>query len=59
MAAALAFIGMNITAVKADIGLTIILVAVYLNGKGKREDVFGDAPLLKRILGETNLKNRN
>ena len=51
IAAALAFIGMNITAVKPDIGLTIILVAVYLNRKGMREDVFGDASLLKRIFG--------
>ncbi len=58
VAASLAFIGMNITAVKPDIGLTITLVAVFLNQKGNREDVFGDAPLLKRVLGETKiLKN--
>ena len=39
-----------------SIGLTIILVAIYFNKKGKREDVFHDAPLMKRILGETTLK---
>lgn len=53
MAGALAIIGMGVTIDNPQIGLTIILVAVYLNGKGKREDVFGDAPLIKRVLGET------
>ncbi len=53
MAGALAIIGMVITVDNPQIGLTITLVAIYLNGKGKREDVFGDAPVVKRVLGET------
>lgn len=56
VAGALALIGMSITEANPSIGLTITLVAVYINGKGKREDVFGEAPLLKRVLGETTIK---
>ena len=57
MAGALSLVGMGVTIENPQIGLTIILVAVYLNGKGKREDVFGDAPMIKRVLGETKTKN--
>ncbi len=59
---ALAWFGMVFTAGNPgyeSIGLTIVLVAVYFNNKGKREDVFGDAPLIKRVFGETTVKNRN
>ncbi len=59
VAGALAWIGLVVTAANPDnpvIGLTIVFVAIYLNGKGKREDVFGNAPLAKRVLGETTIK---
>ncbi len=56
IAGALALVGMGVTAENPSIGLTITLVAVYINGKGRREDVFGDAPLIKRVLGETMVK---
>ena len=56
IAGALAIIGMGVTIDNPQMGLTIILVAVYVNGKGKREDVFGDAPVIKRALGETQTK---
>ena len=59
MTGALAWFGMVFTAGNPgfeSIGLTIVLVAIYFNKKGKREDVFGDAPLMKRILGETSIK---
>ncbi len=56
VAAAVALFGMSITEVNPSVGLTIVLVAVYINGKGKREDVFGNAPLIKRVLGETTVK---
>ena len=58
-AGALALVGMGVTAANPEnpsVGLTIVLVAVYINGKGRREDVFGDAPLIKRVLGETTVK---
>jgi hypothetical protein len=58
-AGALALVGMGVTATNPEnpsIGLTITLVAIYINGKGKREDVFGDAPLMKRLLGETTVR---
>jgi hypothetical protein len=54
---ALALLGMNFTVNgNESLGLTIVLVAVFFNNKGKREDVFGDAPLMKRVLGETTYK---
>jgi len=56
---ALAWFGMIFTAGNPNyetVGLTMVLVAVYFNKKGKREDVFGDAPLMKRVLGETTVK---
>ena len=59
IAGALALVGMGVTAANPEnpsIGLTIILVAVYINGKGRREDVFGDAPLISRVLGKTTVK---
>jgi hypothetical protein len=56
LAGALALVGMNVTVVNPYAGLTITLVAVYLNGKGKREEVFGNAPLMKRVLGETTVR---
>ncbi len=56
LAGALALVGLNVTVINPSMGLTITLVAVYLNGKGKREDVFGDAPLMKRVLGETTVR---
>lgn len=59
IAGALALIGMGVTAANPgnpSIGLTIVLVAIYINGKGRREDVFGDAPMIKRLLGETTVK---
>lgn len=59
IAGAMALIGMIVTIEYPDnpqVGLTIILVAVYINGKGKREDVFGDAPVIKRVFGETMIK---
>jgi hypothetical protein len=58
-AGAVALVGMGVTAANPNnpsIGLTIMLVAIYLNGKGKREDVFGNAPVIKRVLGETTIK---
>lgn len=56
IAGAIALIGMVITTENPSIGLTIMLVAIYLNGKGKREDVFGNAPVLKRVIGETTIR---
>ena len=61
-AGALALVGMGVTAANPEnpsVGLTITLVAVYINGKGRREDVFGDAPLIRRVLGETTVKKKN
>ncbi len=58
IAAFLALIATGITVDDPSIGLTVSLVALWINGKGKREDVFGNQPAWKRILGETQkIKN--
>ncbi|MCE8422880.1 MAG: hypothetical protein J5U19_11115 [Candidatus Methanoperedens sp.] len=56
IAGTVALMGMIVTIENPSIGLTITLVAVYLNGKGKREDVFFDAPMIRRVLGETKVR---
>lgn len=56
IAGALALVGMGTTADNPLIGLTITFVAIYVNKKGKRKEVFGDAPAIKRLLGETAVK---
>ncbi len=56
LAGALALVGLNVTVVNPSVGMTITFVAIYINGKGKREDVFGNAPLMKRALGETTVR---
>lgn len=38
------------------LGLILVAIALYLNIKGPREDVFGDLPAWKRFLGETKRK---
>ncbi len=55
LAGALALVGMGVAALNPQVGLTITLVAVYFNGKGRREDVFGNASLMQRVLGETKI----
>ena len=56
LAGALALVGMGTVDANPQIGLTILLVAIYFNGKGARKVVFKDAPLIKRLLGETNIE---
>ena len=56
LAGALALVGMSTVEASPQIGLTILLVAIYFNGKGARKVVFKDAPLIKRLLGETNIE---
>lgn len=58
IAGALALIGVAICVDNPSIGLTVTLVAVYINQKGSREDVFGNAPLSKRLLGETTVERQ-
>lgn len=58
VAGALAWVGMIVTLTYPEnpsIGLTIVFVAIYINVKGNREDVFGDAPMIKRVLGKTTV----
>ena len=53
----LAWVGMIVTGNGSEqIGLGIVFIAIIFLGIGKHEDVFGDAPLMKRVLGETAFK---
>ena len=54
---ALAWLGMIVTGTgNEQIGLGIVFIAIIFLGFGKHEDVFGDAPVMKRVLGETAFK---
>lgn len=56
LAGAFALVGMGTVEASPQIGMIILLVAIYFNGKGARKVVFNDAPLIKRLLGETNIE---
>jgi len=54
LASAVALLG--ILCSSSSLGLILVAIALYLNIKGPREDVFGDLPAWKRFLGETKKK---
>jgi hypothetical protein len=53
LASAVALLGILYS---SSLGLILVAIALYLNIKGPREDVFGDLPAWKRFLGETERK---
>ena len=56
--AALALVALNVTLLLNEIaGLALVLAALYLQGREKREKVFtGQEPALDRFLGKTSRK---
>jgi hypothetical protein len=51
--AALALFALAVARFDEIIGLGILLLALYLQGREKREKVFSDEPALDRLLGKT------
>ncbi len=40
-----------------ELGLILVLIGMFINKKGQREDVFGGAKTADRFLGKTEIKN--
>ena len=54
MASGVVLIGAGIvSAGNYTLGMLIVMLGLYLNNKGPRENVFQDAPVMERFLGKT------
>lgn len=53
----LVLLGGVVVQVNPELGLVLVLIGVFINKKGQREDVFGDAKTADRFLGKTETKN--
>lgn len=53
----LVLLGGVVVQVNPELGLLLMLIGVFINKKGQREDVFGDAKTADRFLGKTETKN--
>ncbi|MDO9517704.1 MAG: hypothetical protein Q7J10_06595 [Methanosarcinaceae archaeon] len=54
VASTVVLLGILFVGVKPDLGLLIVLIGLYINRKGIREDVFGDAVTIDRLFGKTD-----
>jgi hypothetical protein len=53
-ASTVTLVGAITTEVKPDLGLLIVLIGLFINRKGVRENVFTNAGTFDRILGKTD-----
>ncbi|KAF5420565.1 MAG: hypothetical protein C5S44_02115 [Candidatus Methanocomedens sp.] len=53
----LVFLGGIVVQVNPEFGLLLVLLGMFINKKGQREDVFGGAKTADRFLGKTEIKN--
>ncbi|MCL7412767.1 MAG: hypothetical protein M8353_04000 [ANME-2 cluster archaeon] len=49
----LALLGVMIVQQNPNLGLLLVLIGLFINKKGHREDVFGNAGTVERFLGKT------
>ncbi|MCL7410893.1 MAG: hypothetical protein P1P69_06490 [Methanosarcinaceae archaeon] len=54
VASTVVLLGTFIVGANANIGLLIVLIGLYINRKGIREDVFRDAVTIDRLFGKTD-----
>ncbi|MBW6470596.1 MAG: hypothetical protein K0A90_05165 [Methanosarcinaceae archaeon] len=54
LASTVVLLGIFFVGVKPDLGLLIVLIGLYINRKGIREDVFRDAVTIDRLFGKTD-----
>ena len=54
VASSVILLGILVVGAKPDLGLLIVLIGLYINRKGFRENVFKDAVALDRLLGKTD-----
>ncbi|WP_292466541.1 hypothetical protein [Methanolobus sp.] len=55
LASTLILLGIFIAYLNPNIGLLIVLIALFFNQKGTREPVFKDAKAIDRLLGKTDI----
>lgn len=53
----LVLLGVTVVQVNPELGLLLVLIGMFINKKGQREDVFGEAKTADRFLGTTETKN--
>lgn len=53
----LVLLGVIVVQVNPELGLILVLIGMFINKKGQREDVFGRAKTADRFLGKTEIKN--
>lgn len=53
----LVLLGVVVVHTNPELGLLLVLIGMFINKKGQREDVFGDAKTADRFLGTTEFKN--
>lgn len=51
----LALLGVMVVQQNPEVGLLLVLIGLFINKKGHREDVFGNAGTVERFLGETRV----
>ncbi|MBW6517522.1 MAG: hypothetical protein K0A89_03345 [ANME-2 cluster archaeon] len=51
----LALLGVMVVQQNPELGLLLVLIGLFINKKGRREDVFGDAGTAERFFGKTKL----
>lgn len=58
-ASTVVLLGTFIVGANPDLGLLIVLIGLYINRKGIREDVFRDTAAMDRLLGKTDYHESN
>lgn len=53
----LVLLGVIVVQVNHELGMLLVLIGMFVNKKGQREDVFGSAETADRFLGKTEIKN--
>jgi hypothetical protein len=54
-ASTIVLIGVMIVLVSQNAGLLLVLIGLFINKKGTREQIFTDAAALDRLLGKTDI----
>ncbi|WP_094227227.1 hypothetical protein [Methanolobus psychrotolerans] len=55
LASALVMLGLLFSFANQNLGLLIVLIALFFNQKGSREPVFKEAKVIDRLLGKTDI----
>ncbi|HJH30769.1 MAG TPA: hypothetical protein C5S50_00920 [Methanosarcinaceae archaeon] len=59
LASSVVLLGALVVGTNSDLGLLIVLIGLYINRKGAREDVFEDTVAMERLLGKTDYHETN